>query len=61
MTLTTEATIYSADVDSSVKPDGNNSVIKAIVADSVPGTNSGADNKQHTPNPAGQGTTALHN
>ena len=57
MTLTTEATIYSADVDSSVKPDGNNSVIKAIVADSVPGTNSGADNKQNTSKPAGQGTT----
>lgn len=61
MTLTTEATIYSADVDSSVKPDGNNSVIKAIVADSVPGTNSGADNKQTTSNPAGQGTPTSHN
>lgn len=35
MTLTTEATIYSADVDSSVKPDQSNSVIKAIVVDSA--------------------------
>lgn len=61
MTLTTEATIYSADVDSSVKPDGNNSVIKAIVADSVPGAKSGADSKQTTSNPAGQGTPTSHN
>lgn len=38
MTLTTEATIYSADVDSSVKPDQSNSVIKAIVVDSAQDT-----------------------
>ena len=61
MSLTTEATIYSADVKPGVKPDSNNSVIKAIVSDSVPGTNSGADNKQTTSNPAGQGTPTSHN